>query len=96
MIELLPPYEGNTALSNHVLVGTCKIRNQIRDTLNEDTGKIAFGRIKYKFRTWSNKNSKLCTVDWYIEMVRTSRLLLLLMLSLLRCLSRGEIRPTLS
>ena len=51
--------------------------------LGGEIGKITFGRIKYKFRTSSNKNSSLCTIYWYTAKVRTARLLLLLLKLLL-------------
>ena len=50
-----------------------------------------FGKITYKIRTMSTKNSTLCTIYWYTEMVRTCRLLLLISW---RRFSRGGIRPT--
>jgi len=52
------------------------VRNQIRDMIVGEIGKITFRRMKYKFRTSSNKNSSLCTIHvyWYNWRVRTSRL----------------------
>ena len=37
--------------------------------------KVAFKRIKYKFRASINTNSSLCTVYWYTERVPSSELL---------------------
>jgi hypothetical protein len=35
------------------------VRNQIKNILGGETGKITFGRIKYKFRTSDNKNTSM-------------------------------------
>jgi len=53
------------------------VQNQIRNMLGGKTGKITFGRIKYKFRISSNNNSAMCTIYRYIMRVRTSRSLVL-------------------
>jgi hypothetical protein len=48
------------------------VRDQIRYMLGGETGKITFGRIKYKYRTCINKNYSLYTIYWYIGRVQTS------------------------
>jgi len=48
------------------------VRDQIRNMLGGETGRITFGRIKYKYRTWINNNSSLCTIYWYVERVQKS------------------------
>ena len=53
------------------------VRNQTRDMLSGERGKITFGRNENKSRASSSKNYILCTKYWYIGRVRTSRLLLL-------------------
>jgi len=42
---------------NNVVLPMILVRNQIRNVLGRETGKFTFGRIKYKFRTSSNKNT---------------------------------------
>jgi hypothetical protein len=51
------------------------VRKQIRYMLDGEIGKITCGRIKDKLRTWSKKNSALCTKYLYIGRVRIARLL---------------------
>ena len=47
-------YAGN---SSRLLLPMILVRNQKINILGGETDKITFGRIKYKFRTWSNKNT---------------------------------------
>ena len=51
----------------NILLPMILVRNQIRDILGGETGKIAFGRIKYKFRTSSRKNTDVYGVLVHCE-----------------------------
>jgi hypothetical protein len=53
------------------------VRSQIRDMLGGETGKITFGRIKYKFRTSSKKFQFVYNIPCISTLVRvrTARLL---------------------
>jgi Fe2+ or Zn2+ uptake regulation protein len=56
-VKLTPEYAKQYQRGSGEVLPMTLVRNQIKNMLGEETGKITFGRTKYKFRTSSNRIS---------------------------------------
>jgi len=57
---------GSNPNQSNVVLPMILVRKQIRNMLGGETGKFTTGRIKYKFRTSSNKNTSMVHSEFVV------------------------------
>jgi hypothetical protein len=58
--------------------------------------RFTFGRIYYKFRTSSEKNTSIYTIYWNNEVGADLKVVVVVVVVKFKTLSRGRVQPTLS